>query len=288
MKKHFLLLVIFITNFCFAQIISGNLISSEDNTPIQFAKIGFENIEKGTFSDEKGDFSIDLTNIDGNSIIKIEIAGFESYNISVANLIKLNSTTIDLNPKVINIQEVEISSKKYVVKNVGYNSKSKKIHLDYLSKNSSIAIKKYTLEELEKPQAEIAVPIQAKRKSKINKININFAKFEVSNPIPARFIIYSELDGKPDKILNSEDMFFSVSSDNIKDNVFTLDVSDKNIWFKDKIFVSFQPLDRNFKGSFWISAGFFGSSYFRNFVEKWRKLPASLVPSINIDVKTEK
>ena len=72
MKKHFLLLVIFITNFCFAQIISGNLISSEDNTPIQFAKIGFENIEKGTFSDEKGDFSIDLTNIDGNSIIKIE------------------------------------------------------------------------------------------------------------------------------------------------------------------------------------------------------------------------
>ncbi|ADQ81573.1 hypothetical protein J5295_01525 [Riemerella anatipestifer] len=141
---------------------------------------------------------------------------------------------------------------------------------------------------MEKPQAEIAVPIQSNSKSKITKININFAKFEINKPMPARFIIYSESEGKPDKILNSEDILFSIENENVKNNVFTLDVSDKNIWFKGKIFVSFQPLDRNFSGSFFISAGFLGSSYKRSFVEKWRKFPASIVPAINIDVKSEK
>lgn len=288
MKKHFLFLAILVTNFYFSQIVIGNLISNEDNTPIKFAKIGFENLEKGTFSDEKGNFSIDLTNIDKNSTIKIEVAGFETYKNSVSKFIQTSPIKIALNPKTISIQEVVVSGKKYISKNLGFNSKSKNIHLDYLSKDSQTAINKYSKEELEKPQAEVAVPIRSKSKTKINKININFAKFDVSKPIPAKFIIYSEQDGKPDKILNSEDILFYISNENIKNNVFTLDISDKNIWFKDKIFISFQPLDRNFKGSFWISAGFLGNSYFRSFVENWRKLPASLVPSINIDVKTEK
>lgn len=288
MKKHFLFLAILVTNFYFSQIVIGNLISNEDNIPIKFAKIGFENIEKGTFSDEKGNFSIDLTNIDKNSTIKIEVAGFETYKNSVSKFIQTSPIIIALNPKTISIQEVVVSGKKYISKNLGFNSKSKNIHLDYLSKDSQTAINKYSKEELEKPQAEVAVPIRSKSKTKINKININFAKFDVSKPIPAKFIIYSEQDGKPDKILNSEDILFYISNENIINNVFTLDVSDKNIWFNDKIFISFQPLDRNFKGSFWISAGFLGNSYFRSFVENWRKLPASLVPSINIDVKTEK
>lgn len=288
MSTHVLYLGIWGKNVYSPPIIIGNSISTEDTPDIKFAKIVFENIERGTFSDEKGNFSIDLTNIDKNSTIKIEVAGFETYKNSVSKFIQTSPIIIALNPKTISIQEVVVSGKKYISKNLGFNSKSKNIHLDYLSKDSQTAINKYSKEELEKPQAEVAVPIRSKSKTKINKININFAKFDVSKPIPAKFIIYSEQDGKPDKILNSEDILFYISNENIINNVFTLDVSDKNIWFNDKIFISFQPLDRNFKGSFWISAGFLGNSYFRSFVENWRKLPASLVPSINIDVKTEK
>jgi len=288
MKKLILLLIIFTINHSFSQIINGTIISSEDNSPIQYAKIGFDNIEKGTFSDEKGNFSIDLSNIDSNSILKIEIAGFETYKISVMNLKQTNSSKIILNPKITEIQEVSILNKKYIEKNLGFTSKSKKIHLDYLPRNSPTALKKYSKEELDKPQVEIAVPIQAKSKSKIIKININFAKFNISTPIPARFIIYSELDGKPDKIINSEDIIFLVNNENIKENVLSLNISDKNIWFKDKIFVSFQPLDRNFSGNFWLSAGLLGNTFIRSYVENWKKLPGGIVPAINIDVKSEK
>ena len=138
--------------------------------------IGFENIEKGTFSDEKGNFSIDLTNIDKNSTIKIEVAGFETYKNSVSKFIQTSPIIIALNPKTISIQEVVVSGKKYISKNLGFNSKSKNIHLDYLSKDSQTAINKYSKEELEKPQAEVAVPIRSKSKTKINKININFKR----------------------------------------------------------------------------------------------------------------
>lgn len=281
------LLLFFITNFCFSQIIKGTLISSEDNSSIQYAKIGFENIEKGNFSDENGNFTLDLTNIDRKSVVKIEVAGFQTYQISVEKILQINPISIALNPRINEIEEVVISSKNYTSKNLGYNSKSKKLHIDYLPKNSKVLEKRYTKEELEKPQMEIAVPIQSKNKSKITRININFAKFDVGKPMPARFIIYKDLEGKPDKILNEEDLLFELSNANLKDDTFTLDVTDKNIWFSGKIFVSFQPLDRNFSGSFWISAGILGNAYARSFVEKWKKLPASFVPAINIDVKME-
>lgn len=288
MKKIISLFLIFIINPYFSQIVKGTLISSEDNLPVQYAKIGFENIEKGNFSDENGNFILDLTNIDKKSIVKIEVAGFQTYQNSLEKILQTNPLSITLNPRITDIEEIVISSKNYEEKNLGYNSKSKKLHIDYLPKNSKVLEKRYTKEELEKPQMEIAVPIQSKNKSKITKININFAKFDIGKPMPARFIIYSELDGKPNQILNEKDLFFEISNSNIKDNTFTLDVNDKNIWFKGKIFVSFQPLDRNFTGSFWISAGVLGNSFARSFLEQWRKLPASFVPAINVDVKMEK
>ncbi|MDY3318645.1 hypothetical protein PG637_04405 [Riemerella anatipestifer] len=167
---------------------------------------------------------------------------------------------------------------------MGITPSLERFFLNYLSKDSKTLVQA----EKEKPQAEIAVPIQVKHKSKITKINLNLAQFNVNKAIPARFIIYSELDGKPHHILNKEDLIFEISSENLKDNTFSLEVSDKNIWFSGKIFVGFQPLDRNFTGSFSISAGLFGRSFMRSFVEKWRKLPASIVPAINLEIKTEK
>ncbi|WP_236682818.1 carboxypeptidase-like regulatory domain-containing protein [Riemerella anatipestifer] len=283
MRKFWLLLMVLASNIYFSQTVTGNILSKDDGLPIRYAKIGVEDIEKGGFSDDKGFFLIDLTNVDRNANIKIEAAGFEPYKNTVADFIK-SHTKVILAPKTTEIQEVLIASKKYITKNIGYHSKSRKIFLNYLSIDSKTLVQA----EKEKPQAEIAVPIQVKHKSKITKINLNLAQFNVNKAIPARFIIYSELDGKPHHILNKEDLIFEISSENLKDNTFSLEVSDKNIWFSGKIFVGFQPLDRNFTGSFSISAGLFGRSFMRSFVEKWRKLPASIVPAINLEIKTEK
>lgn len=167
-------------------------------------------------------------------------------------------------------------------------SKSKKIHIDYLSKNSVGAKKRYSEEELNQPQSEIAISIETKKNTKLIKINLNFAQFTLDKPIPARFNIYDEKDGKPNQLVNSQDLVFEISKDAIKDGVCTLDVSRKNIWLKGKHFISFQPLDRNFEGNFFVSAGFLGKAFQRSYLEPWRVLPASIVPAINVDVKIER
>lgn len=256
--------------------------------PIKFAKIGLDETEKGVFSDNVGSFTLDLTNVKRSSTVKIEMIGFDNLDITVENFIEINPQNIYLERSTKQIEEITILGARLKDKNLGYNSKSKKLHIDFLSKSSMLATKRYTEEELEKPQMELAIPIQTKHKSKIAKININFSKFILDNPLPARFVIYSELNGKPNKILNEEDILVQITNNNIKENIFTVDVSNQNIWFSGKIFVSFQPLDKNFSGIIWVSAGVFGESLVRSFLENWRKLPLSLVPAINIDVKTAK
>lgn len=58
-----------------SQVISGTIISKNENHPIPYVKIGIEKKSIGTISDEKGNFSIDLSNTDPQQKIKIEVPG---------------------------------------------------------------------------------------------------------------------------------------------------------------------------------------------------------------------
>lgn len=58
-----------------SQVISGTIISKNENHPIPYVKIGIEKKSIGTISDEKGNFSIDLSNTDPRQKIKIEVPG---------------------------------------------------------------------------------------------------------------------------------------------------------------------------------------------------------------------
>lgn len=287
--KHLdLLIFLLFFNWFSSQTIHGTIISNETKQPVPFAKIGIQNETFGAIADEKGNFSLDFTNVNKSGNLIVEVAGFKPYQISVGKFISQNKHQIFLEERISDIPEIVITPKKFKDANLGYNSKSKSLHIDYLSKNSVGAKKRYTDEELSQPQSEIAISIEPKKNAKLLKIHINFAQFTLDKPIPARFNIYDEKDGKPNQLINSEDLVFEISKSEIKDGVFTLDVSKKNIWLKGKYFISFQPLDRNFEGNFFVSAGFLGKAFQRSYLEPWRVLPASIVPAINVDVKIEK
>ena len=286
--KYFCLLLLFCLNWFSSQTIHGTIVYNETKQPVPFAKIGILNENLGAIADEKGNFSLDFTNVNKSSNLIVEVAGFKPYQIFVGKFINQSNHQIFLEERITDIMEVVISAKKFKDANLGYNSKSKKIHIDYLSKNSVGAKKRYSEEELNQPQSEIAISIETKKNTKLMKINLNFAQFTLEKPIPARFNIYDEKDGKPNQLVNSQDLVFEISKDAIKDGVCTLDVSRKNIWLKGKHFISFQPLDRNFEGNFFVSAGFLGKAFQRSYLEPWRVLPASIVPAINVDVKIER
>ena len=176
MNKLTLLIFTFWGFFSFSQIISGTLLSSEDNSPIRFAKIGVENLQVGSLTDDNGNFSIDLTGIDKNSQIKIEVAGFETYLNKVSTLELTNPIKISLNPRVISIEEVSILGKNYVDQNLGSNSKMKRPHILFISRSSDYAKKNFNKEQLEKMQnPEVAIQIDNKKRSKLLRIKMNFA-----------------------------------------------------------------------------------------------------------------
>lgn len=288
MRKTSTFILLFLGIIGFSQIINGKVISSEDSSVVSFAKVGIENLPIGTLTNNNGDFSIDITEVNKNHKIKVEAAGYNIFVKEISAFSKDAPEQILLIPKIIDIAEVSIVGKNYKEAKIGSNSKTKKPNILFTASNSEFVKNNSTDKQITTYQyPEIAILINPKKRSKITKINMNIAKFELPSSVLSRFIIYSEKNGSPDQIINSDDLTFKLEKSNIKNNVFSLDVTNKNIWVDGKIFVSYQILDPVFNGEFRISTGFFGTGMLRMFVEEWKKLSTGIVPAINVDVKME-
>lgn len=275
MKKFNSLFLLFSAIFFNAQTISGTIISKEENKPIPYAKIGVEKESKGVISDEKGNFSIDLSNVNTSHKIKIEVAGYEIFSQNIAEFIKQNPKKIVLNEKIKNIQEVKLAPKKLVDKNWGVNTKTKSVTY---SVNPDFNNSNFL--------GETALEFNANKRSKIKNINLNISKYTSNQPVMMRYSIYSEKNGLPDKNILEEEITVELTEDMIKDGTFTLDVNDKNIWVQGKFFIGIQFLKR-FEGRINISAALFRTGYIREFYGDWMKMSIA-APAINIDVKVDK
>ena len=254
-----------------AQILNGKVYSEETKLPIPYARIGLEKSEFGVISDENGNFSIDLTNKDKNQKIRIEVGGYEPYTNSVGNFLNKNNSTFYLSEKLVNIEQVVITHKKFAAKNWGINAKTKSVQFIYNPEKNQQDISK-----------ELALPFDTKKRAKLEKININIAYFEADRPVFVRYNVYDE---NWNSILG-EDLSILMNPKDIKNNEFSFDISEKNIWVKNKFYVSFQVLN-SFKGSIALSGTVFKPAFYRKNVGLWERTP-NVCPSLNIDVKVEK
>ncbi|MGH1519495.1 alpha/beta fold hydrolase [Chryseobacterium sp. JK1] len=258
-----------------AQIISGTILSKNENQPISYVKVGVEKKILGTISDEKGKFSLDLSNLDPQQKIRIEVPGYELYQETVQNFKKHDQQKIFLTEKTKNIKEISIKPKKLVDKNWGVKTKTK--HVIYfvnpvMNKTSFLG--------------ETALEFNAKKRSKIKNINLNIAAYTSNQPVLMRYSIYSEKNGFPDKNILDEEITVQLTEDMIKDGTYTLDVNNHNIWVQGKFFVGIQFL-KDFEGTIKISAALFRTGFIREFYGDWQKMSIA-APAINIDVKVDK
>ncbi|PQA95606.1 hypothetical protein B0A69_04305 [Chryseobacterium shigense] len=258
-----------------AQVISGTVISQNDKHPIPYVKIGIEKENTGTVSDDKGNFSIDLSGLDASRKLRIEVPGYEPYIETVQNFRKQDRPQIFLKEKVKEIKEVSIKLKKFVDKNWGVNTKTK--HVLY-SVNP-----KFKKEDF---LGETALEFNASKRSKIKNINLNIASYTSDKPVLMRYSIYSEKNGFPDTNILDEEITVELTQDMIKDGTYTLDVNDHNIWVRGKFFVGIQFL-KEFDGKINISAALFRTGFLRKFYGDWQKMTLA-APAINIDVKVDK
>lgn len=258
-----------------AQVISGTIISKNENQPVPYVKIGIEKRTTGTISDNKGNFSIDLTGLDPDQKVKIEVPGYELYEEAVREFKKHDQQKVVLNEKTKTIKEIAIKPKKLVDKNWGVTTKTKSI----LYFVNPVGDKAGFL-------GETALEFNAKKRSKIKNINLNIARYVSTEPVLMRYSIYSEKDGYPDKNILDEEITVQLTEDMIKDGTFTLDVNDHNIWVKGKFFVGINFL-KAFNGNIKISAALFKTGFIREFYGDWKKMTIA-APAINIDVKMDK
>lgn len=258
-----------------AQVISGSIISKNENQPVPYVKIGVEKETIGTISDNKGSFSIDLSGMDPLHKVRIEVPGYEAYSETVQDFKKQNPKKILLQEKSKSIKEVVIKAKKLVDKNWGVNTKTKSV-LYFVNPAGN----------KENFLGETALEFNAKKRSKIRNINLNIARYISTEPVLMRYSIYSEKNGFPDKNILEEEITVQLTEDMIKDGTYTLDVNDYGIWVKGKFFVGIQFL-KEFNGSIKISAALFRTGFIREFYGDWKKMTIA-APAINIDVKMDK
>ncbi len=272
MKKASLLFAFFLSFLINAQIISGKILSKEDKQPIPYAKIGIDTQNAGSIADENGNFKIDLTDVDKNKKLQIEVGGFEKFTISIDQFLKRNPQNIFLIEKVKDIEEVKINPTKFVRKNWGINTKTEKIQIGH---NPS--------KESEDQSKEVAMLFKTNKKTKIEKININISSFESDKPVFIRFTIYD----KNLYLILTEDLHDEITSDKIIDNTYSFNVSKNNIWMKDNFYVGIQLLS-NFNGRFYMSGALMGNkTIYRNYLGEWKNIPM-VSPAINLDVKVQK
>ncbi|PTM08432.1 MAG: TonB-dependent receptor [Bacteroidetes bacterium] len=109
MKYVFSCLLLIVTANVFSQnTLKGNVKDKETNIPIAFANVYFPELEKGTISDEHGDF--EFSNLpNGNYKLVVSVIGFETYSNQI-NLQTEKTIEIILAPSAIEMEEVIIST----------------------------------------------------------------------------------------------------------------------------------------------------------------------------------
>ncbi|MGE8535800.1 MAG: alpha/beta fold hydrolase [Chryseobacterium sp.] len=275
MKKRNTLFFLLLASSFHAQIISGTIISKNENQPVSYVKIGVEKKTTGTISDEKGNFSIDLSNLDPQQKVRIEVPGYDIYQETIQDFKKHDQQKIFLTEKTKNIKEITIKPKKLVDKNWGVNTKTKSVTY---SVNPEFDKKSFL--------GETALEFNAKKRSKLKNINLNIASYVSTQPVLMRYSIYSEKNGFPDKNILEEEITVELTENMIKDGTYTLDVNDRNIWVQGKFFIGIQFL-KDFDDRIKISAALFRTGFIREFYGDWQKMTIA-APAINIDVKMDK
>lgn len=258
-----------------AQKISGTIFS-EKHHPVADARIGIENEDTGSITNEEGKYVVDLTGIDKNRILKVYVNGYEPFHMKISDFEALPEYDISLSKKAVEIENVNIIPKKYTEKNFG-------------TRNSKRAYCGYDSQDLKKIFREYAIKIKNQRKLKVKKINLNLSSYAIEQPITLIFDIQNSAGDFPGESMINETLKLRITKEDILDNTVSLDLNDKSIWLNSDFFVSVRTSE-DFKGKLFLGGNIFAFSkntYYRNYFGEWKKFSAG-EPSINVDVLIEK
>jgi hypothetical protein len=107
-----LLFLVFIQLPILAQIITGSVVDSESNSPLEYVSVGVVGTRLGTISDKNGQFQFD-TRGEHDKVVRISMIGYKSKEFTIDKLLN-TATEIQLVKANVELEEVIIHPSKEI------------------------------------------------------------------------------------------------------------------------------------------------------------------------------
>lgn len=248
-----------------AQEFCGKVLSSNKKSPVEFANIGIIGKNRGTVSDEKGKYTLNIKGILDKDTIRISKIGYKPVTMTVNQFKSLTVPDIYLSPQKYQLPEIKIIGKN---KMKMYGEPVPTSKLNHVFGNS------YGVLWLGQ---ELGSLIDVKKKVLIREININIGECSFDS-VQLRLNIYkANKNGKFHNILK-EPIYFSFTKDEIK-KVIAINVTKDSILIKNEVLISVEYYKHLGKGhlGFFAKNTPFKETFFRNSPEApWKTSPGKL------------
>jgi len=272
MRLSILLLVFLINHTVFGQnLIEGVIKNADTNEPIPYVNIGILNRDKGTVSDEKGKFKLEVPNEFKNDTIRISSIGYKTKSFSANDFLSKTqiNPTIELLPDIIELNEVLITGKNLKEKVLGNKTKSGMMRGGF--RNAPLG-------------HELGIRIKIKKSpTYIEKFHTNVTS-NTGESMKFRLNIYNLKDGLPYKRIIKENIIFEIDT---KEGEFTLDLSKYNIVVKEDFYFTVELIENQKRGEeIFFSANLLGKPIVTRQTSQgeWKKL-GSVGIGFNLTVK---
>ncbi|MDO5972055.1 carboxypeptidase-like regulatory domain-containing protein [Flavivirga aquimarina] len=269
--RHILLIgLIFTSSFIgYAQniIINGLIIDFETKEPIEFVNIGILNKNKGTVSNQNGEFNLEVSKEYIKDSLTISHINYYPSKIPIVNA---KNKTVFLKPKMNELSEVIVSNKKKKNRKIGVKSYNPLLWLGGISEDNDI---------IENAQ-RINIPEKIVR---IKYVNIYLRRGFESDSSFVRINFYKNVDNMPGERIVFENI---LQKKQIKPGWLQIDLTKKEIYVEEDFFVGVEFIP-DFKNPLNVYIGAIltkGKGYSRrNSQGKWNKLQGA--STINVEIE---
>jgi len=261
MKLYLIFLFSLLLHSLSSQISISGKIVDEKNETIPYTAVGSIKYSTAVLSNNKGLFSLELTNYNENDSIKFYAIGYKEQYIAITQLKTNGVNEIRLWPSDQQLEEVEVSAKKLFRKKLGV--------LNYDKTNCTGFV---GLENNWKGvEAAIKIPNESKKLLKVVDFQFYIIKNQLPDSLIFRLNIYSSNEFYPTKNILKRSIVFKTY---IKQGEVSLDLSTFDIRAYDDFFVSLECLMEKVSMSDFCFAGqnnepaYIRESAFKN----WKKV----------------
>ena len=108
--------------------LSGTVVDSEHNTPLEFASIGVLNRAQGTLTNTSGSFVLRLSSVSQSDTVLISMIGYTSVKLGISENVK--DVVIKMTPHMVLLKEVEVTDKRVTIDDIFKQIKSR-VKLNY-------------------------------------------------------------------------------------------------------------------------------------------------------------